>query len=860
MCHGVLVDRGEIERGRTLATPPLTGRDELIDELERSVGTSRHLLLRGPAGVGKTRLAAELCAGPASERRVVDRLLASETTSSFQLGALASLGRPAGVGPGDLPAIVSWYLGRWRSQQRNGRPPLVWLDDAQHVDDLSANVLRQAVALGCAQLIATHRTPELLPDDIEALVVEGQLDIVEVPALESGASGALADRTAGRPLTNGQKDRIFALSAGVPLYVRDLALGLNGSDDLPRVSDLSDVIGARFAGLTPSGRRTAEMIAAAEPLDLTVLSDRASDVSTLLSLGLARRQGDGDVRLEHPLYGAWLLDALGPLVADLYRELADRAGPGLVDPVQEADWRLQAGDRLSGELTTEAAGLAITRSDGATALRFLGDRNGSELLRGEALLLVGDVEQGLAALDRVRGEAIAAERVEAASWLARYIGVGLGDHERAHRILEEADDPSLDAELRRLLLIGRLWLWMFGPGTPSDVLERVNELLDTESFDQPSYELALCGAGLVYHVHDPDEAAPLVEYVRRAENEIEVDPQSVCRARAIEGWLHIFNGEPHRGVDLMVDHFEVAKAESNSEGMGLVGATAALAAALEGRIREALTLAGQAVAATEGYDPFRYGVLAHDILRGTLVLAGLPAESRRTAPAANGPVGFADLEATFIARADLLEAQRAGRLLDLRPLLDSYELFASNLKVSWISALSSEFFDRTIPDEAHRFVHSALAGREHIALHRRVIDAAAARLDRDHERLLSVAGEFECHGYLAAASRSFADVAVLEPLDSPLRPAAIQGLLRSLRHWDGGPTWWTDDVVGLPTPRQLEIMWQVVDGERPPALARRLDLSTRTIENHLYRVYRSLGLSGQDELVAVMKSVTTQAE
>ena len=208
---------------------PLVGRDEQVAALFERRDAGAHLLLRGPAGVGKTRLAGEI-ANDTNESRTVDRLLASETTKSFNLGALAPLGQPTGVAPPDLATVISWYLGRWRSQARVRGPVLLWLDDAQHLDDVSATVIRQGVAAGAVQLLATQRTPETLPPDLNALIVEGLLEVVDVDPLDEVATTELAEAVAGRTLGDDDRSTIHRLSAGHPLFIRDLALRPEGDD------------------------------------------------------------------------------------------------------------------------------------------------------------------------------------------------------------------------------------------------------------------------------------------------------------------------------------------------------------------------------------------------------------------------------------------------------------------------------------------------------------------------------------------------------------------------------------------------------------------------------------------------------
>lgn len=56
------------------------------------------------------------------------------------------------------------------------------------------------------------------------------------------------------------------------------------------------------------------------------------------------------------------------------------------------------------------------------------------------------------------------------------------------------------------------------------------------------------------------------------------------------------------------------------------------------------------------------------------------------------------------------------------------------------------------------------------------------------------------------------------------------------------------------TPREWEIAELAAGGGSSRDIARRLVLSVRTVEGHLYRIYAKLGLAGRDELAAVIGS------
>ena len=75
------------------------------DRLAIALVAGENIILQGPAGIGKTRLARELVETKRSESRRVDRLLASESTKAHQFAVLAPLGSPTGVMPGDIPGV-----------------------------------------------------------------------------------------------------------------------------------------------------------------------------------------------------------------------------------------------------------------------------------------------------------------------------------------------------------------------------------------------------------------------------------------------------------------------------------------------------------------------------------------------------------------------------------------------------------------------------------------------------------------------------------------------------------------------------------------------------------------------------------
>jgi DNA-binding CsgD family transcriptional regulator len=59
--------------------------------------------------------------------------------------------------------------------------------------------------------------------------------------------------------------------------------------------------------------------------------------------------------------------------------------------------------------------------------------------------------------------------------------------------------------------------------------------------------------------------------------------------------------------------------------------------------------------------------------------------------------------------------------------------------------------------------------------------------------------------------------------------------------------------IGLLTAREFEVVSLLLDGDRPPGIARKLFLSQSTVRNHLASVFSKLGIASQQELVDLFR-------
>src|SRR5215213_10509357 len=150
---------------------PLVGRHEQLDVFSVTLADPRAhgLVIHGPAGVGKTRLADQCLALADRAGRNVARATATEGSRSVPLGALAHL-LPPGIADErcDLVTIMSEIRPLLESQKTTG-PLVLFVDDLPLLDITSATLLSQLVDADLVFLVATVRANEPVPGGLDSL-------------------------------------------------------------------------------------------------------------------------------------------------------------------------------------------------------------------------------------------------------------------------------------------------------------------------------------------------------------------------------------------------------------------------------------------------------------------------------------------------------------------------------------------------------------------------------------------------------------------------------------------------------------------------------------------------------------------
>jgi DNA-binding CsgD family transcriptional regulator len=287
-----------------------------------------------------------------------------------------------GLRAGDAPDrfLVGLAVLSLLSEAAEEQPLVCLVDDAQWLDQASAHALvfvaRRLLAESVALVFATRDPSEELTR-FQELAVEG---------LRNGDARALLGSAVGVPLDERVRERIVAETRGNPLALLELPRGLTPAelaggfglpDTLPLSGRLEDSFRRRIAGLAAETQRLL-LVAAGDPVGDPVLVWRAAgrlgigvraaaDTDGLLTIG-AR------VTFRHPLVRSAVYRAASPEDRQaVHRALADASDPD-VDPDRRA-WHLaQATPGLDEDVAFElerSAGRAQARGGLAAAAAFL---------------------------------------------------------------------------------------------------------------------------------------------------------------------------------------------------------------------------------------------------------------------------------------------------------------------------------------------------------------------------------------------------------------------------------------------------------------------------------------------------------
>ncbi|MGW1617252.1 LuxR C-terminal-related transcriptional regulator [Streptomyces sp. NPDC002285] len=420
---------------------PLVGRELELEAFKRAwrVPRCQGVVIFGPAGVGKSRLAEDFLDRVAKKGWKSGRATATTAAAAVPLGAIAHL-IPAGI---DLSDPVKGFaaVARALAGPQGDRRWVVFVDDIHLLDAASAMLLRQLLDAGVVRLIGTARSGERISDAVAALTGEKAMYRIDLEALSLEQVDDLLQAVLGAPVGRRTLHELYNASGGNALYLRELVLGALAADALkgdrqiwelaegalPTTPQLAELIGARLVAADPAARPVLDLLALCEPLPLADAQTVAPPavLADLEDRGLVQVFKDRRrtaLALAHPLYGEVLRARLPELRRrDLLLEQARRVEANGAkrreDSRQLATWRLAATGAADPTLLSQAAVLARHAHDYAQVVSLLAaipefTRTTSNLLLlGEAYFELGKIEEGDATLAEAERSASREEEV-----------------------------------------------------------------------------------------------------------------------------------------------------------------------------------------------------------------------------------------------------------------------------------------------------------------------------------------------------------------------------------------------------------------------------------------------------------------
>ncbi|HUK95749.1 MAG TPA: AAA family ATPase [Gaiellaceae bacterium] len=785
-------------------------------------------------------------------------------------------------------------------------PVLVALDDLQWLDPASAGVLQIALRRlreePVGVLVTVRTGPDVtMPFELERSFVEQRLEQLGIDPLSLGAVHGLLLERLGLDLTRPELARVQEATAGNPFFALELGRELvrTGTRPAPgqplRVPEsLRELLGGRLARLPGETLDVLLQVAAlARPTVELVAATYGEQERVLEALEAAAQEAvvelDGtSIRFTHPLLASicyeqaplWKRRAVHRALASAVADVEERArhlalaaeGPDaaiaseLESAAENAAARGAPG--AAAELCELAAQLAPDdpflmrrrRLRAAELYRLAGDFDRAFDLYEDLLAEVppgverSDVLFGLALTQRADTPVLDAfyeqARAEAAgddARLARILAWQMGIHlyradaraalVDARAALEKAERAG-DSYLLAVTIARAGHAEAYADEVTPGLLERGVEIEEREGLlletdESPRYSFAR----LLARLGELDKARALFEELEAATIERGDEGSRVMVLWPL-GMLEWQAGRWQRALELANAAYELTEHTQHPRGRAWVGRAKALVEADLGLVDEARASAAEAIAfceetSKEYFEIVALGVLGHlELELGNLHAAG---DYLRELPERLFEGGFND--PSLAVWADALETLIGlGELERAREYLERYELHAGRLGSPPARAGAARCRGLLLAAEGQ--LEPALD-----ALDRSLADAQPFPIERARSLLCLGVVRRQAQQKKAARESLEQSLAILEELGAPLWAERARAELRRI----SGRAPASDDELTEAERRVAEL---AAAGRTNKEIAAELFMGVSTVEAHLSRVYRKLGIRSRTELAA----------
>ena len=861
---------------------PLVGRSEEMRAIEAAIVASdvSGIVVCGAAGVGKSRIAREALSAAVSQGREGRWAVGTSAARAIPLGAFTAWAQPGVTDTLQLLRGVMESL----TAAPSGATVVLGVDDVHLLDDLSIFVLHQIVQRGAAIVMLTVRDGDPIPAAVQEIWTVGQFDRLDLQPLSLDETATLLSATLDGPVDPGAAQRLWKLTRGNVLYLRNIVDQEVADGRIMRQDGywrwlgdpvmppgLVELIESRIGALPTAVSDVVDAVAVGEPIELAHLrhiADPAAveEADTRALITLEPGVGGVQVRLAHPLYGEVRRRRAAPSRLRRLRGLvaAELAAADDRDDIQVVVRRATLS--LDSDLTPDAD-LLVRAAHGAVWLADLplADRlaeaavragAGPEpcFIRAHALSWLGRGEEADAVLAEIRtGQLTDGERARLAFLRASNMLWALGDPTRAKEIIDDASHTT--SPQARSYVDAFLTVYWFAVDEP-DAAMRASESLALDGLP------AVVVAEIAWVLADISAGAG-----RTTEAVAVADAGYAAAARSFDAPHMRFNiADAHVSALLLAGR--IAEALDVAERVRLqaadlpgaaqmLGAAVAGRAALgAGRLHSAGVLFEQAAVGLSATHALGWGYRYHVPRATALAMCGSTAEAANALAALDTqrrPFRLLDYE-RGLARAWVGAGQGAVSeaitiLLSAAERASAKGQFAAEVLCL---QTATQFGDRS--------GSLRLRDLEAIVEGPRVGVAArfsAALSAGDAAELAAVSDEFERMGDLVAAVDAAAHAA-LAHRSHGRRGSALGCATRAdaLAEQCGGA--WTPArrQASEPVPftdREREIVMLIGEGLSNRAVAERLTLSVRTVESHIYRAMSRTGITSRDELAALLR-------
>jgi DNA-binding NarL/FixJ family response regulator len=853
----------------------------------------RGCVIIGAAGVGKSRLATE-AARLAAPGGAVEQVIATESARALPFGAFSHL-LPAesGAAANPIPAMIDAL----RDRSPAGAP-IVLVDDAHQLDHASAALVLALATTGAARPLLTVRSGIPLPDAIVALWKDRGALRLDLHPLARDEVALLTDALLGGPADGAVHRRTFELSEGNALYVRELLTDAERSGALARIDGfwrwsgapipfdrLSELIATRTRDLAPEARRALELLALASPLPLAELRQLAGPGATAelerAGLAVVVNHGEARVTLAHPLHGEVVRGELAVetrrrLQSELAAALAARSELTPFELIRIAAWKLEAGEpdpelclRASRSRVLTVAGVPGTDwggTDPEIVVR-LADAAGPglepALYAARALMAMdrfAEVEERLAPLEDEAATEANAE-LAAAYLRARALSLGWqGEWAEALGLIERAADwqEGRDWAALRASLCG--WT-LFYAGHPARAVEKLEPLTSEAGLAAPvRLDLLVALAVVLSRLGLTDRCEALEPEIEALVDELERGGIETGWARyAVDGFARV---DAARGLATVATRLSAGIERAEARGDEVLAAGISWVAGrlelIRGHTADAARLLARGAGGLVAGDPRNaLGPCLCDLARAHATrgdVAGAEAALARAEAEARERRGFRRFALQLHEARAWVEAARGRPEEGREELLRLAEAAGEDLVIrsdAVYGALRLGAPARTCAELlaplAERMQSDLVAG---YLAHATALAAGDGRAQVEAAlRFAELEANLLCAEAAAAASRALRH----EGREASSREAAALAAKHAAR-CQGARTPAISQAAELIelTEREREIAVLAAAGQSNAEIAERLVISVRTVENHLYHVFKKIGIAGREQLTDLL--------